>query len=330
MKWFESNQAILCLSPMADFTDRPFCRLIRELDGRTVLFREMLAAEALVRANQRTLMMADLDEVERPVVQQLFGSDPERMAQAAELIERRFKPDGIDINMGCPVYKAVSNFNGASLMREPERAAAIVKAVKNAISIPLSVKTRLGWSKPDEVLEFVKVLEDAGADAVEIHGRTKTQAYSGHADWDAVGAAVKLVKIPVLVNGDVTDPDSARMALEKSGAAGILIARGALGRPWVFRRIRQALETGVDPGEPSIQERLDIMRRHAQLQVEHYGENGLIQLRKHLPWYFSSRGGSASGGKGIPSFRQYRQQAVHVSTVQDVENLISRIHSSPL
>ncbi len=315
MKWFETAKPLLCLSPMADFTDRPFCRLVRELDNQTVLFREMLAAEALVRANQRTLMMADLDEIERPVVQQLFGSDPERMAQAAELVERQFKPDGIDINMGCPVYKAVSNFNGASLMREPERAAAIVKSVKNAISIPLSVKTRLGWSKPDEILEFIKVLDAAGADAVEVHGRTKTQAYAGQADWEAVGQAVKEVSIPVLVNGDITDPESAKSALDKSAAAGILIARGALGRPWVFKRIREYLETGKDSGEPGIEERLKIMRRHAQLQVEHYGENGLIQLRKHLPWYF----------KGIPAFRQYRAAAVRISTIDQLDALIDEI-----
>ncbi len=300
---------------MADFTDRPFCHLVRELDNETVLFREMLAAEALVRGNERTLKMAELDPSERPVIQQLFGSEPDRMAEAAKLVEERFKPDGLDINMGCPVYKAVSNFNGASLMREPEKAAAIVKKVKDNIRIPLSVKTRLGWSKPDEVLEFVKILESAGADVVEIHGRTKAQAYAGHADWEAVGRAVKQVKIPVLVNGDVTDPENARQALEKSGAAGILIARGALGRPWVFRRIRQAWETGTDPGEPEVEERLKIMRRHAELQVEHYGESGLIQLRKHLPWYF----------KGIPSFRQFRAQAVHVSTLQDVEVLISSV-----
>lgn len=308
---------------MADFTDSPFCSLIREcacppMAGRqAVIFREMLSAEAIIRHNTRTVSYLDFKESERPLVQQLFGSDPGSMAQAAELVMQTSKPDGIDVNMGCPVHKAVSNFNGASLMREPDKAAAIVQAIKSTISLPLSVKTRLGWSKPDEILDFSKILEQAGADALEIHARTKAQGYSGQADWSAVKKVVDNVKIPVLVNGDIVDPKSAIEALNQSGAQGLLIGRGALGNPWIFKRIETVLSGQPDPGDPSLEERLKGLRRHAELQIEHYGEKGLIKLRKHFPWYF----------KSIPGFRQYRAAAVHVSTMSDLDSLLSVISS---
>lgn len=324
MNWTQGPKPILGLSPMADFTDSPFCRLIRECGavhhtvhggGQAVIFREMLSAEAIVRQNARTISYLGFEESERPLVQQLFGSNPDSMARAAEIVRQTSKPDGLDINMGCPVHKAVSNFNGASLMREPDKAAAIVNAIKSTHSLPLSVKTRLGWSQPDEIIEFSKVLEQAGADALEIHARTKAQGYSGQADWSAVKKVVDNVKIPILINGDIVDPKSALEALNQSGAQGLLIGRGALGNPWIFKRIGTVLSGQPDPGEPSLEERLKGLRRHAELQIEHYGEKGLIKLRKHFPWYF----------KSIPGFRQYRAAAVQVSTMSDLDQLIKMI-----
>jgi tRNA-dihydrouridine synthase B len=316
MKWMDAPRPVMALSPMADFTDLPFCRLVRECSGNEVIiFREMASAEAITRGNQRTDKICELDPIEHPVVQQLFGSKPDVMAEAAKILVQHHKPDGIDINMGCPVPKAVNLFNGASLMKDAERAALIVKAVKGAINVPLSVKTRLGWDNPKDVIKFVKILEDAGADAIEIHGRTKAQGYSGVADWDAVGKAVSELNIPAFVNGDIVDAKTAKQALSKSGAQGFLIARGALGRPWIFKRIRETLETGKDPGDPTIEERMEIMLRHAKYQVEAYGEYGLIKLRKHLPWYF----------KGVPGFRRYRADAVHISTLKDVEELSRKV-----
>lgn len=315
MYWTQRPGPILGLSPMADFTDSPFCRLIRECGSQAVIFREMLSAEAIVRHNARTASYLGFEESERPLVQQLFGSDPDSMARAAEIVMQTSKPDGLDVNMGCPVHKAVSNFNGASLMREPNKAVAIIHAIKCTHSLPLSVKTRLGWSRPDEILEFSKVLEQAGADALEIHARTKIQGYSGQADWSAVKKVVDIVKIPVLINGDIVDPKSALEALNQSGAQGLLIGRGALGNPWIFKRIETVLSGQSDPGEPSIVERLKGLRRHAELQIEHYGEKGLIKLRKHFPWYL----------KRIPGFRHYRVAAVQVSTMSDLEKLLSVI-----
>jgi nifR3 family TIM-barrel protein len=275
----------------------------------------MVAAEALVRGSQRTDKICELDPIEHPVVQQIFGSNPEVMAKAANLIAREHKPDGIDINMGCPVPKAVNQFNGASLMKDVELAALIVKTVKDAINVPLSVKTRLGWSDARDSIEFVKRLEDAGADAIEIHGRTKTQGYSGEADWDAVGKAIDGLNIPAFVNGDILDVETAQSALRKSGAQGFLIARGALGRPWIFKRVKDALETGSDPGDPAIEERMSIMLRHAEYQIEAYGEQGLIKLRKHLPWYF----------KAVPGFRKFRADAVQVKSLEDVKKIVTDV-----
>ncbi|MDF1497486.1 MAG: tRNA dihydrouridine synthase DusB [Patescibacteria group bacterium] len=308
----------MALSPMADFTDLPFCRLVRECSGKEVIiFREMASAEAIIRGNQRTDKICELDPVEHPVVQQLFGSDPMAMAEAAKIVMQAHSPDGIDINMGCPVPKAVNQFNGASLMKDVERASEIVKAVKDAINVPLSVKTRLGWSEPGDVVEFVKRLEEAGADAIEIHGRTKTQGYSGIADWEAAGKAISKLSIPAFVNGDIIDDITAKEALSKSGAQGFLIARGALGRPWIFKRIKESLETGKDPGDPSIEEKMEIMLKHAEYQVEVYGEKGLIKLRKHLPWYF----------KNITGFRQFRADAVTVSSIKDIKELFRKVLS---
>lgn len=310
------EKPIIGLAPMADFTDLPFCRLIRECGApQTVIFREMVSAEALVRGNQKTLKSLDIHASERPVVQQLFGSDHQAMAEAALIVEKRVKPEGLDINMGCPVHKAVSNFNGASLMREPEKAAQIIKTMKSVVSVPLSVKTRLGWSQPDEILRFAQVVENAGADALEIHARTKDQGYAGQADWQMVGQVVKGVKIPVLVNGDITDTQTAQQALTVSGAAGLLIGRGALGHPWIFKDISASLSGRGTVEQPSVQQKMDFLRRHAELQIEHYGQDGLIKLRKHFPWYF----------KGIPGFRQFRAQAVRITTLDELEGLIGRI-----
>lgn len=323
MDWTSLPKPIVGLSPMADFTDSPFCRLVRECacppmaEGQAVIFREMLAAEAIVRGNQRTLGSLAFSQAERPLIQQLFGSDPEAMAKAAQIVARTSQPDGLDVNMGCPVNKAVSNFNGASLMREPNKAAAIVRAMKSAYSLPLSVKTRLGWSREDEIVDFAQVLEQAGADALEIHARSKVQGYSGKANWSAVKKVVAKVKIPVLINGDIIDPSSAQEALRQSGAQGFLIGRGALGNPWIFKRIESVLSGQPDPGEPTLDERLSGLRRHAELQVEYYGEKGLIKLRKHFPWYF----------KGIPGFRQFRAAAVRISTFEELDKLLSVIAS---
>lgn len=317
---------------MADMTDSAFCQVVREVtrarachpegDSRRpkdlassfVVFREMVSAEAVVRGNEKTLGMTDIHPAERPLVQQIFGSDPATMAAAATKIEAEHHPDGFDINMGCPVYKIVHNFNGAALMKEPELAANIVKAMKKVISVPLSVKIRLGWSDPKDCLTFVEILEDAGADLITIHGRTKTQGYSGVADWHMVGEAKQRVSIPVLVNGDIHKPELVNDALEVSGADGVLIARGALGNPWFFSQY-QELASGKNPPPVSLAERIRVVNRHLDLHLAQYGEGAVSTFRKHLSWYF----------KGIPHFKHYKEPLMTAKHADEVRVLLAKI-----
>ena len=318
MKWNDIKRPIVALAPMADMTDLPFCLICKE-KGSPIMFREMVSSEAIVRMSPKTLKMCEFDERERPIVQQIFGADPDTMAESARIIEERFKPDAIDINMGCPVYNIVSKFNGAFLIKEPERAGEIIRKMKKVVRVPISVKTRLGWDDDRQILDFVKVIEDAGADLISIHGRTKTQGYAGSANWERIGEAKQNTTLPILVNGDIVDLDSAKRALEQSRADGMLIARGALGNPWIFQRIIQGLQDGVDPGEPTMQERFDTIRKHAQLQVDHFGEKGLIKLRKHLPWYF----------KHMTGVKELRSQLVRINTLSELEQALQNSNLSP-
>ncbi len=316
--WNAQLRPIIALSPMADMTDSAFCRTVRKICPTSsigpIVFREMVSAEAVVRGNDKTLNMTNIHEQERPLIQQIFGADPKAMAEAAKKIEASHRPNGFDVNMGCPVYKIVSNFNGCALMKEPSVAASIVKEMKSAITVPLSVKIRLGWSDPTECLEFVKVLEDAGADLITIHGRTKAQGYSGQADWEMIARAKQNVSIPVLANGDVHKAEIAPKALRISQADGLLIARGALGNPWIFKQIQEALAR-----QPisviSIKERLATIRTHLALHLEQYGEHGIITFRKHLTWYF----------KGLPQAKRLREQITAIKTEPELQSLLDQL-----
>lgn len=304
-RWDAQHGPIVALSPMADMTDSPFCRVAKRF-GAPVVFREMISAEGLTHGSERSMRMGAFAEEERPILQQLFGADPAAMAEATRIIDEAYGPDGFDVNMGCPVYKIVSNFNGAALMREPETATAIIRAMKAATSKPVSVKLRLGWSEPTEVLEFIKVVEAAGADLVTIHGRTKSQGYSGVADWEMIGRAKRQVKIPVLANGDIHSPEAAVRALEVSGCDGVLIARGALGNPWIFAQIAAAVRN--EPWiEPTAEERIAAVRNHAALHAAEYGD--LVSFRKHLTWYF----------RGTRGAKAAREKLVRVTTIADLE-----------
>ncbi|PIP60256.1 tRNA dihydrouridine synthase DusB [Candidatus Uhrbacteria bacterium CG22_combo_CG10-13_8_21_14_all_47_17] len=313
--WKTVAKPIVALAPMADMSDLPFCLVCKE-EGTPFLFREMVSSEAVVRFNPKTLKIASFDERERPLVQQIFGANPDVMAEAARIIYEKYKPDAIDINMGCPVYNLVSNFNGAALMKEPEKAAAIVRAIKKAVPCPISVKTRTGWKQDTDCLEFVKVIADAGADLISMHGRTREQGYSGSSNWERIGEARRNVpQIPFLANGDITTPELAKDALEVTGADGVLMARGMLGNPWLAKQVLHYLETGAKLPDPDIKERVRIVKKHAALQVEHYGERGLIKLRKHLPWYF----------KHMTGWKDLRSKLVRVNTLAEVNEILDSI-----
>ncbi len=323
LKWEKLDRPILALSPMADMTDSAFCRTVRSVvsdrarASRLIVFREMVSSDAVVRGNDKTLGMADIHADERPIVQQIFGKDPEVMAEAARIIDEQFHPEGIDINMGCPVYKMTSNFNGAALMKDPELAVKIVKAMKKVITVPLSVKIRAGWSDHNECIEFSKILEDAGADLITVHGRTKSQGYAGVANREVVAKVKETVSIPVLYNGDVFSEEGYFTAIEETGCDGVLIARGALGNPWIFKHIEERLNKKTLT-DVSLEERIRVVRMHLALHLEQHGERAVNTFRKHLSWYF----------KGIPNFKPFKSRLMTATEHSTIESILSEILES--
>ncbi len=301
---------------MADMTDSAFCQMVRRIGGADIVFREMVSSEAIVRHNEKTLGMTDFLDQERPIVQQIFGADPLTMAKAAAIVMEESNPEGIDINMGCPVYKITSNFNGAALMKEPGRAALIIKEIKRAIGlVPLSVKIRLGWNDQDEFKTFIPILENAGADLITIHGRTKAQGYSGKSDWERIRQAKEIAQVPVLANGDIHEAFQVSDVLIQTAADGVLIARGALGNPWFFRQV-------LDPAyRVSLKERLRVVLEHASLHLAQYGERGMLSFRKHLAWYFKTQ----KMGVEFPGIKDLRARLVRVSTIADLENILGEL-----
>ena len=306
LDWKQLKKPIIALSPMADMTDSAFCRVVKSItpsaclegrNGTPIVFREMVSTEAVTRGNEKTLGMTDIHPDERPLVQQLFGSDPEMMAEATRIIDKEHNPEGFDVNMGCPVYKIVHNFNGCALMQEPERAAAIIRAMKSVTTKPVSVKIRLGWSDPTDCFAFAKVLEDAGVDLITVHGRTKAQGYSGESDWDMIRQLKEKVSIPVLANGDIFTAPLIVKALEETKCDGVLIARGALGNPWIFAQVEEIL-AGKTPTPVTIEERIRVIKLHLQLHIEQYGEKAVTTFRKHLTWYL----------KGLDGAKKYKEQ----------------------
>lgn len=309
--WFK-NKPIIALAPMADYTNSPFCRICREVSGDNfVIFREMVSAEAIARGNKKTMRMSEFIKKEHPIVQQIFGSEPRVMRRAAEIIVANFNPDGIDINMGCPVPKITGKVSsGATLMRKQDIAVEIIKELKRAkLGVPISVKTRLGWGSDKEILEFAPKLEQAGVDLITIHGRTKKQNYSGTANWERIGEVKRLVSIPVIANGDIKTREDILKCLEVTGADGVMIGRGALGNPWLFQECRMR----NDECRIETSELIDVVLRHAELHLKYYGkEFGLKTFRKHLVWYF----------KSMPGIKKLRQELVKVETIEDLKRIL--------
>jgi len=304
--WLQNKKPIIGLSPMADYTDKPFSLLCKKF-GAQIIFREMVSADAIVHANPKTLKMIEIDKAERPLVQQIFGNDPKIMAEAAKIIYETAAPDGIDINMGCPAHKVTKNFHGAVLMKEPNLAQKIVEAVKKAVSAPVSVKTRLGWYKKDEILKFAPLIEAAGADAITVHGRTKIQGYAGDADWEMITRVKQILTVPVLANGSIFSPRDIETCLKITKADGVLIARGAIGNPWIFqRREKETI---------NLEEIKRTILKHAKLQVEHYGEYGMILFRKHLLMYF----------KGLPRSKEIKQKLTSIASLEELEKILKEI-----
>jgi nifR3 family TIM-barrel protein len=295
------------LAPMAGVTDLPF-RLLCKEQGAGLLCMEMVSAKAIYYNNKNTEALMEIDDRERPVSLQLFGSDADIMSEMAKRIEE--KPFAIlDINMGCPVPKVAGNGEGSALMKNPELVREIVSKVVKAIEKPVTVKIRKGFDENHvNAVEIAKIIEDCGAAAVAVHGRTREQYYSGTADWDIIRQVKEAVSIPVIGNGDVTGPESAKKMIEETGVDGIMIGRAARGNPWIFGQIKEYLETGVIPEKPSYDEVREMMLRHARMQLECKGEyTGIREMRKHVAWYTAGYPNSAKLRAKMNEVESYEQ-----------------------
>lgn len=309
----------VALAPMAGYSDYPMRCVVRELGGCGLFYTELISCHSVIHAHDKTRALLKSDRNEYPLVVQLFGSHLEFMPAAASEMEA-LGAGIIDINMGCPVSKVVKTGGGAVLMKEPETAAKIVKAVRNAISIPLTVKIRIGWdSNSINGPDFAARMVDSGAQCVAVHGRTRAQGYAGKADWNEIAKVVKAVKkadssVPVIANGDIVDPLSAEKIIETTGCDGIMIGRAAMGAPWLFRRVARYLEDKTLIDDPSYPEKGRLALRHLELLKETYGEKGAsLHIRRIACAY----------GRGKLGVAEFRRRIVGVTSTEEAALVIN-------
>ena len=303
-------------APMAGVTDKAFRQIIRSC-GAGLIYTEMISDMGLVYGQQRTHKMLDLQGEEPPLAVQIFGSEPEPMAQAAQLAASQ-GADIVDINMGCPTPKIVKNGEGAALMLDIPRARRIIRAVVNAVPVPVTVKMRLGWSR-DQInyLELAEAAQEEGAAAVALHARTRDQFYSGQADWSHIACLKKHLEIPVIGNGDIWTAEDALGMAEKTGCDAVMIGRGIMGNPFLIREAVALLERGERISPPTLEEKLALAARHLDLACQYKGENVAVrEMRKHFSWYL----------KGMRGAAQLRQQINQATTRQQ---LLDILHSAP-
>lgn len=303
----------LVLAPMAGVTDLPF-RLLCKEQGVDLIYTEMVSAKGIMYNNKNTESLLVVKEEERPIALQLFGSDPTIMSEMAKKIEER-NFDILDINMGCPVPKVVNNGEGSALMKNPKLAGEIVRAVSRAIQKPVTVKIRKGFSKDEcNAVEVAKILEDNGASAIAVHGRTREQYYSGKSDIDIITQVKQAVQVPVIGNGDIFTPQDAKRMLEVTGCDAIMLARGVRGNPWLFHQINSYLATDQLESKPSVQEVIAMIIRHAKMQIEFKGEyTGIREMRKHVAWYTA----------GYPKSSKLRNRINEVEDIGGLEYLMN-------
>ena len=309
-----SGSVPLYLAPQAGVSESPFRRLCRAF-GADVVVSEFVSAEGIRRHDRRTHGYLRFNDEERPIGIQIFGGDPQAMADAAALVEEVYEPDFLDINFGCPVKKVVTRNGGSGCLRDLDLVEAIIRAVRGAISIPTTVKIRSGWSEDTRnPVEIALRCQDAGAMALTLHARSRTQMYSGHANWDEIAAVKAALDIPVIGNGDVWTGADAKRMRDHTGCDGIMIARGSHGAPWIFRQARAALEGRPVPADPDPVERFRIVIEHARLAIawESDEEKAMVEFRKHLGWYT----------KGLPNGRVLRQELFAVTRIEEAERLL--------
>ena len=314
----ELGERPVVLAPMEDVTDPSF-RLMCRQQGAAMVYTEFVSAEALVRNINSTTRKLSIDDRERPVAIQIYGRDPDAMVEAARIVEQA-RPDILDINFGCPVKKVAGKGAGAGMLRDPEKMLAITKAVVEAVDLPVTVKTRLGWDCENKIItDLAPRLQDCGIKALTIHGRTRSQMYTGEADWTLIGEvkADPRIEIPIIGNGDIKTPEQAKNSFDTYGVDAVMIGRASFGAPWIFREVTEYLRTGVIP-QISNDEKFALLRRQIRESIDRIDEiRGILHIRRHLA--------ATPLLKGIPDFRETRIRLLRADREKDLENLLSEI-----
>ena len=308
-------KAHAALAPMAGVADRAFREICKQF-GASYLVGEMASSKGLTMGSRKTEELLAVTDLERPMAIQLFGSDPETMARAA-YSSLEYRPDILDINMGCPAPKVAGNGGGSSLMLSPMLAGEIVRAVSRAVNIPVTVKMRRGWdSEHLNAVELAKICEQNGAAAITVHGRTRAQMYAPPVDRQTIADVKRAVSVPVIGNGDIVSPETALSMYSETGCDLVMVGRGALGRPWLFAQIAAAADGRDIPPEPALEEKMRIMRRHIVLLCRYKGDHiGMLEARKHVAWYI----------KGMPGAAKLRGLAGTLSSMDDLDRLIESV-----
>lgn len=307
----------LLLAPMEDVSDPPFRALCKK-HGADMMYTEFISSEGLIRDAVKSVQKMDIFEYERPIGVQIFGSDEESMVRAAQIIEQ-VKPDLIDINYGCPVKKVACKGAGAGLLQDIPKMVRLTKAVVNAVNVPVTVKTRLGWDDSTKnIVETAERLQDIGIEALTIHGRTRKQMYKGEADWTLIGAVKKnqRMRIPIFGNGDIDSPEKALQYKNIYGVDGIMIGRASIGYPWIFNEIKAFLANGEHLNPPTFKERMEAIEEHLNFSIQWKGEKvGIAEMKRHYGNYF----------KGIPHFKSYKSALVLANELAEVQAIMSEI-----